>query len=124
MAVASRDRAARGVSRLAGKVSRVAARVSAATSPGTGRDGDRSVEQRVDRAYSLVLGRPADPEARARYAEQLRRGALTDQDLCAELVQSAEFRTRLMADLEAALREEGVEPDPQLVEALRRRFQA
>ena len=39
MAVASRDRAARGVSRLAGKVSRVAARVSAATSPGAGGEG-------------------------------------------------------------------------------------
>ena len=97
MAVASRDRAARGVSRLAGKVSRVAARVSAATSPGAGGDGDRSVEQRVGRAYSLVLGRPADPEALERYAAQLRRGALTDQDLCAQLVQSAEFRDRLSA---------------------------
>lgn len=97
MAVASRDRAARGVSRLAGKVSRVAARVSAATSPGAGGQGDRSVEQQVDRAYNLVLGRPADPEARERYADQLRGGALTDQDLCAQLVQSAEFRDRLTA---------------------------
>src|SRR5829696_7016625 len=97
MAVASRDRAARGVSRLAGKVSRVAARVSAATSPGADGDGDRSFEQRVDRAYNLVLGRPADPEARERYAEQLRLGALSDQDLCAQLVQSAEFRCRLSA---------------------------
>ena len=97
MAVASRDRAARGVSRLAGKVSRVAARVSAATAPGAGADEDRSYEQRVHRAYSLVLGRPADPEALARYADQLRRGALTDEALCAQLVQSAEFRTRLTA---------------------------
>jgi len=97
MAVASRDRAARGVSRLAGKVSRVAARVSAATAPGAGDDEDRSFEQRVHRAYSLVLGRPADPEALARYADQLQRGALTDEALCAQLVQSAEFRTRLSA---------------------------
>src|SRR5829696_3442279 len=97
MAVASRDRAARGVSRLAGKVSRVAARVSAAASPGAGGDGDRSVEQRVHRAYSLVLGRAADPEARELHAEQLRRGAVTDQDLCAQLVQSTEFRNRLSA---------------------------
>src|SRR5918998_596913 len=86
MAVASRDRAARGVSRLAGKVSRVAARVSAATCPGAGGAGDRSFEQRVDRAYHLVLWRPADPEARERYADQLRQGALTDQDLCAQLL--------------------------------------
>jgi SAM-dependent methyltransferase len=97
MAVASRDRAARGVSRLAGKVSRVAARVSAATAPGAGGDGDRSFEQRVDRAYSLVLGRPADPEALERYADALRRGSLTDEDLCAQLVQSAEFSARLTA---------------------------
>jgi SAM-dependent methyltransferase len=97
MAVASRDRAARGVSRLASRVSRVAARVSAATAPGADGAGDRSFEQRVDRAYSLVLGRPADPEARARYADQLRRGTLTDEALCAQLVQSAEFRARLSA---------------------------
>jgi hypothetical protein len=37
--------------------------------------------------------------------------------------EDAEFRTRLVADLEAALREEGVAPDPKLVEELRRRFQ-
>jgi SAM-dependent methyltransferase len=97
MAVASRDRAARGVSRLAGKVSRVAARVSAAALPGSGGDGDRSVEGRVHRAYNLVLGRPADPEALARYAGELRRGALTDEALCARLVQSPEFRNRLTA---------------------------
>jgi SAM-dependent methyltransferase len=96
-AVASRDRAARGVSRLAGKVSRVAARVSAAALPGGGRDGDRSVEDRVHRAYNLVLGRPADPEALARYADQLRRGALTDEGLASQLVQSPEFRQRLTA---------------------------
>src|SRR5687767_10399999 len=97
MAVASRDRAAREVSRIAGKLSRVAARVSAAAAPGGRGDGDRSVEGRVHRAYNLVLGRPADPEALARYADQLRRGALTDQGLCAQLVQSAEFRDRLTA---------------------------
>lgn len=97
MAVASRDRAARGVSRLAGKVSRVAARVSAVTAPGAGGSDARSFEQRVHRAYSLVLGRPADPDALERYAEQLRRGALTDADLCASLVQSPEFRQRLTA---------------------------
>jgi SAM-dependent methyltransferase len=97
MAVASRDRAARGVSRIAGKVSRVAARVSAAALPGGRAGADRSVEDRVHRAYNLVLGRPADPEALARYADELRRGSLTDEGLAAQLVQSAEFRQRLTA---------------------------
>jgi hypothetical protein len=34
----------------------------------------------------------------------------------------AEFRQRLVADLEAALEQEGYERDPAVVEALRRRF--
>ena len=32
------------------------------------------------------------------------------------------FRRAVIEDLEAALAEEGIEPDPQLVEALRKRF--
>jgi hypothetical protein len=43
-----------------------------------------------------------------------------------DLIQRAEadsaFRRRLIADLEAALQAEGIEPDPALADALRRRL--
>jgi hypothetical protein len=43
-------------------------------------------------------------------------------DLVRHAEESAAFRSKLMADLEAALAAEGVEPDPALAEALRRRL--
>jgi hypothetical protein len=76
------------------------------------------------RIGELLRRLPPAPEAWVRAAQELplaRRGL---DDLVRRAEEDAEFRTRLLADLEAALREEGVEPDPQLVEALRRRFQA
>jgi hypothetical protein len=75
------------------------------------------------RIGELLRRLPPAPEAWVRAAQELplaRRGL---DDLVRRAEEDAEFRTRLVADLEAALREEGVEPDPQLVEALRRRFQ-
>jgi hypothetical protein len=45
-------------------------------------------------------------------------------DLVRRAEESAAFRRKLMADLEAALQAEGIEPDPALAEALRRRLSA
>ena len=59
-----------------------------------------------------------------RAAQELPLARLGLDELVRRAEADAEFRSRLIADLEAALRDEGVEPDPQLVEALRRRFQA
>ena len=45
-------------------------------------------------------------------------------DLVRRAEEDAVFRQRLIADLEAALHAEGIEPDPALAEALRRRLSA
>ena len=75
------------------------------------------------RLGELLRRLPPAPEAWVRAAQELPLARLGLDDLVRRAEDDAEFRTRLVADLEAALREEGVEPDPELVEALRRRFQ-
>ena len=49
----------------------------------------------VDRAYQLILGRPADPDGAADYLSGLRSGALTVAEMCASLAGSEEFARRL-----------------------------
>ena len=43
-------------------------------------------------------------------------------DIVARAEADAEFRDRLVADLESALAAEGIEPDPQILQALRERL--
>jgi hypothetical protein len=76
------------------------------------------------RIGELLRRLPPAPEGWVRAAQELPLARLGLDDLVRRAEVDAEFRGRLIADLEAALRDEGVEPDPQLVEALRRRFQA
>jgi hypothetical protein len=76
-------------------------------------------EERI--AEFLRLLRPA-PEAWVWAAQELpiaRRGL---DDIVERARADERFRRALIADLEAALAAEGYEPDPQLVEALRRRL--
>jgi len=75
------------------------------------------------RIGELLRRLPPAPDAWVRAAQELPLARLGLEDLVRRAEEDVEFRTRLVADLEAALREEGVEPDPELVEALRRRFQ-
>ncbi|MBO0882202.1 MAG: methyltransferase domain-containing protein [Mycobacterium sp.] len=49
----------------------------------------------VDRAYRLILGREADPEGAAGYADALRAGELSTAEVCASLASSDEFARRL-----------------------------
>ena len=76
------------------------------------------------RIGELLRRLPPAPEGWVRAAQELPLARLGLDELVLRAEADAEFRGRLIADLEAALRDEGVEPDPQLVEALRRRFQA
>ena len=76
------------------------------------------------RIGELLRRLPPAPEAWVRAAQDLPLARLGLDDLVRRAEEDAEFRSRLVADLESALLAEGVEPDPQLVEALRRRFQA
>ena len=75
----------------------------------------------VRAAELLTVLRPA-PAAWVRAAQELpalRRGL---DDLVVRASQDAAFRRRLVADLERALLEEGVDPTPPVVRALRRRL--
>jgi len=67
---------------------------------------------------------PPAPEASARAAQELplaRRGL---DEIVERARADAEFRQRLVADLEAALEAEGFEPDAALVEAVRARLKS
>jgi hypothetical protein len=75
-----------------------------------------------EKIAELLAVLPPAPEAWVRAAQELplaRRGL---DEIVERARADAEFRTRLIADLEAALASEGYEPDPALVAALRDRL--
>jgi hypothetical protein len=76
-------------------------------------------EERI--ADLLRLLRPA-PEAWVRAAQELPLARSGLDDLVERARADDRFRRALIADLESALAQEGYDPDPQVVEALRRRL--
>jgi hypothetical protein len=72
-------------------------------------------------AELLGLLKPA-PAAWVEAAAELPRLRAVLDDLVARAEADAEFRAALIADLEATLAREGVEPSPLVVEELRKRF--
>ena len=77
-----------------------------------------------ERLARLIRALPPAPVAWVRAAQELP-GARTQIDtIVARAEADAEFRRRLVADLESALEAEGFERDPAVVEALRARFKA
>lgn len=76
-------------------------------------------EERI--ANLLRLLRPA-PEAWVRAAQQLPLALRGLDDIVERARADDRFRRALIADLESALAAEGFEPDPQVVEAIRRRL--
>jgi hypothetical protein len=76
-------------------------------------------EERV--ADLLRLLRPA-PEAWVRAAQELPLALRGLDDIVERARADDRFRRALIADLESALAAEGYEPDPNVVEALRRRL--
>jgi hypothetical protein len=77
-----------------------------------------------ERLARLLRALPPAPEGWVRAAQELplARGEL--DAIVARAEADAEFRTRLLADLEAALEAEGYERDPAMIEALRIRFKS
>ena len=75
------------------------------------------------RIGELLRRLPPAPEGWVRAAQELPLARLGLDGLVRRAEADAEFRSRLIADLEAALREEGVEPSPALVEAIRYRLE-
>ena len=75
-----------------------------------------------ERLAELLQALPPAPAAWVKAAQELplaRRGL---DEIVARAEADAHFREALVADLEAALADEGYEPDPLLVDAVRRRL--
>jgi hypothetical protein len=75
-------------------------------------------EERVARLLRML---PPAPEAWVQAAKLVPSLHVLD-DIVARAEADAEFRRALIADLEATLQREGVEPDTSMVEAVRRRL--
>ena len=71
---------------------------------------------------ALLGALPPAPEAWVRAAQELPRARRGIDDLVRRASEDATFRRLLAADLERALADEGVEPDPAVVEAVKRRL--
>ena len=72
----------------------------------------------------LIGALPPAPEGWMRAAQELPAAREALDEIVARAEADAAFRSRLIADLEAALAAEGVEPEPRVVDALRRRLSA
>jgi hypothetical protein len=75
-----------------------------------------------ERLAALLRLLPPAPHAWVVAAQELAPARAGLDRIVARAEADALFRELLVADLNAALAQEGVEPNPQLVEALRRRF--
>jgi len=77
-----------------------------------------------ERLAELLRALPPTPTGWVRAAQELPR-VRRELDVIVERAEAdARFRTELLADLERALADTGVEPRPQIVEELRRRLEA
>ena len=76
-------------------------------------------EQRLG---ELLAALPAPPEAWVRAAQELPLLRAQADEIVARAEADAEFRARLLADLEAALAAEGYDPRERLLEELRLRL--
>jgi hypothetical protein len=74
------------------------------------------------RLAELLAALPPAPRGWVQAAQELPLARLGLDDLVRRAEEDADFRRRLVADLEAALQAEGIEPEPALTDALRRRL--
>jgi hypothetical protein len=75
-----------------------------------------------ERLARMIRALPPAPEAWMRAAQELPLAQTELDEIVARAEADADFRQRLVADLEAALQAEGYERDPAVVEALKRRL--
>jgi hypothetical protein len=75
-----------------------------------------------ERLARLIRALPPAPAGWVRAAQELPLARVGLDEIVARAEADAEFRARLVADLEAALEAEGFERDPAVVEALKVRF--
>ncbi len=74
-------------------------------------------EQRLGRLIGML---PPAPEGWVRAAQELPAARRGLDQLVARAEADAAFRASVLADLESALQAEGVEPEPRVVDTLRR----
>ena len=74
-------------------------------------------EEQLARLIGLL---PPAPEAWVQAAQELPAARRGLDELVARAEQDVAFRAKVLADLENALQAEGVEPEPRVVEELRR----
>ena len=75
-----------------------------------------------ERLGTLLRLLPPAPEGWLRAAQELPAARRSLDDIVARAEADAEFRRLVIADLEAALQREGVEPAPRVVDELRERL--
>ena len=78
----------------------------------------------VERLARLIRALPPAPEAWVRAAQELPLARAELDQIVTRAEADAEFRARLIADLEAALAADGYEPSRALVQLLRVRFRS
>ncbi len=78
-------------------------------------------EERIARLLRLL---PPAPEGWVRAAQELPRARAEFAAIVARAEVDAAFRAKVLADLEAALESEGIDPTPSVVAALRVRLDA
>jgi hypothetical protein len=72
----------------------------------------------------LIAALPPAPAGWVRAAQELPAARRGIDNILARAVADAAYRERVLADLESALAEAGVEPTPSLLEELRERFRS
>jgi hypothetical protein len=77
-----------------------------------------------ERLARLIRALPPAPEGWVQAAQELPLARTQLDEIVGRAETDAEFRARLVADLDAALEAEGYERDPGVVEALRVRFKS
>ena len=75
-----------------------------------------------ERLSELLSALPPAPQGWVRAAQELPLARRSLDGIVERARADLEYRERVLADLEAALAQAGVEPDRQLIDALRRRF--
>jgi hypothetical protein len=77
-----------------------------------------------ERIAQLLSALPPAPRGWVEAAQELPLARLRIEELVERVEADERFRAQVLADLEGALRAEGFEPDPALVEALRVRLRS
>ena len=77
-----------------------------------------------DTLGKLIAALPAAPDGWVRAAQQLPAARRGIDDIVDRAVADAAYRARVVADLESALAEAGVEPTPPILAELRERFRS